>query len=214
MTVLALRASGVGRRVEQLVGPSVAGDHPHLGSLRPGVLGVEPPTPISGHLDARPDRRDVLAEDLGTWPPEQATVLVEALQQAGLSPEARRTREGIMVTVPVEQSDDAHRTLVSNMDAIARAARPPTPSGGRRRRPRPAAPTRTEPSAGSGSAMGSERMLRFARPLGLLLLVVLLASIVRNPLVVMVAVAALVYWLGRQAQRRGDGDGDDEQRRW
>jgi hypothetical protein len=154
----------------------------------------------------------VLAEDLGTWPPEQATVLVEALQQAGLSPEARRTREGILVTVPDEQSDDAHRTLVSNMDAIARAARPPTPSGGRRRRPRPAAPTRTTPSAATGGAMGSERLLRIARPVGLLLLVVVLASIVRNPLVVMVAIAALVYWLGRQAQRRGDGN--DEQRRW
>jgi hypothetical protein len=152
-----------------------------------------------------------LAEDLGTWPPEQATVLVEALQQAGLSPEARRTREGIVVLVPDDQSDDAHRTLVSNMDAIARAARPPSPSGGRRRRPRPAAPTRTEPSAGSGGAMSSERLLRFARPLGLLLLVVLLSSVVRNPIVVIVAVGALVYWLGRQAQRRGEGD--DEQRR-
>jgi hypothetical protein len=154
-----------------------------------------------------------LAEDLGTWPPEQATVLVEALQQAGLSPEARRTREGIVVTVPDEQSDAAHRTLVSNMDAIARAARPPSPAGGRRRRPRPATPTRTASSSASEGGMPSERLLRIARPLGLLLLVVLLASIVRNPLVVMVAIAALVYWLGRQAQRRGD-DSDDGRRRW
>jgi hypothetical protein len=154
-----------------------------------------------------------LAEDLGTWPPEQATVLVEALQQAGLSPEARRTRDGIVVTVPDEQSDDAHRTLVSNMDAIARAARPPSPSGGRRRRPRPAAPARPSPSSSSeGGGLGSERLLRLARPLGLLLLVVMLAAVVRNPLVMLVALAALVYWLGRQAQRRNDGD--DERRRW
>jgi hypothetical protein len=153
-----------------------------------------------------------LAEDLGTWPPEQATVLVEALQQAGLTPDARRTREGIVVTVPDEQSDDAHRTLVNNMDAIARAARPPTAAGGRRRRPRPAAPTRTASSSSDGGPMSSERLLRLARPVGLLLLVVLLASVVRSPLVVMVAIAALVYWLGRQAQRRGDGN--DEQRRW
>jgi hypothetical protein len=152
-----------------------------------------------------------LAEDLGTWPPEQATVLVEALQQAGLSPEARRTREGIIVTVPDEQSDDAHRTLVSNMDAIARAARPPGPAGGRRRRPRQMAPARTASSSGGGT-MSTERLLRFARPLGLLLLVVLLASVVRQPLVMILALGALVYWLGRQAQRR-DGGNDDHRRR-
>jgi lipase chaperone LimK len=39
-----------------------------------------------------------VAEELGTWPAEQATVLLEVLQQAGLNPTATRTREGILVT--------------------------------------------------------------------------------------------------------------------
>lgn len=148
-----------------------------------------------------------MAEDLGTWPPEQATVLVEALQQAGLQPQAKRSREGIIVTVPDEQSDAAHRTLVANMDTIARAARPP---GGRRRRaPRPAsAPGPARQKATSSSpAMGSEKLQRVARPLGLVLLVLLVASVIRNPIVVVLAVGALVYYLGRQAQQRGDDPG-------
>jgi hypothetical protein len=152
-----------------------------------------------------------VAEDLGTWPPEQATVLVEALQQAGLAPEAKRTREGILVTVPDEQSDEAHRTLVANMDAIARAARPQAPPGGRRRRPRPTPERRSTTSETEGGALSSERMLRLARPIGLLLVALMLAAVVRNPIVIVLALAALVYWLGRQAQQRGD-DGDE--RRW
>jgi hypothetical protein len=152
-----------------------------------------------------------VAEDLGTWPPEQATVLVEVLQQAGLAPEAKRTREGIVVTVPDEQSDEAHRTLVANMDTIARAARPPTGAGGRRRRPRPSVPTRASTATSESGKLGSERMLRLARPLGIVLLVLLLAAVVRQPFVIVLALGALVYVLGRQAQQRGEG-GDDPRR--
>jgi hypothetical protein len=151
-----------------------------------------------------------VAEDLGTWPPEQATVLVDALQQAGLAPEAKRTREGILVTVPDEQSDEAHRTLVANMDAIARAARPhAAPGGGRRRRPRPAPQRQAAPEEADG-ALASERMLRLARPLGLLLVVLLLAWIRVPVIVIVLAVAVVVYLLGKQAQQRGE---DDEDRR-
>jgi hypothetical protein len=143
-----------------------------------------------------------LAEDLGTWPPEQATVLLEVLQQAGLSPEARRTRDGVLVTVPEEESDEAHRQLVSNMDAIARAAKRP-PVSGPRRKPRPV--------LGAGSEqerkLGSGRMLRLARPLGLLLVGLLLAGVMRGPAtlpIIVFTVAGAIYLIGKQTQ-----DGDD-----
>jgi hypothetical protein len=41
-----------------------------------------------------------VAADLGTWPAEQATVLLEVLHTAGLHPEARRGRDGVHVTRP------------------------------------------------------------------------------------------------------------------
>jgi hypothetical protein len=152
-----------------------------------------------------------VAEDLGTWPAEQATVLLEVLQKAGLTPEAKRTRDGIVVTVPDEQGDQAHRTLVQNMDTIAQAARPA--GGGRRgRAPRPVQkPTRPARQGGAGGSP-SDRVQRLLRPMGLLLLGLLLLTFVRNPLVVIIAIAALVYVLGKQAQQRGDGD--DHRRRF
>jgi hypothetical protein len=144
-----------------------------------------------------------VAEDLGTWAPEQATVLLEALQQAGLSPEAKRSREGILVTVPDEEADEAHRTLVANMDAIARAARSPVGSRGRRQRP-----ARTERSSDGGEErkLTTQRLTGFARPLALVLLGSLIAAAVpalRLPVIV-ATIAAVVYLVGKQAQREQD----------
>lgn len=74
-----------------------------------------------------------MAADLGTWPAEQATVLLEVLQAGGLHPDARRVRGEVHVTVPEDEGDKAHATLVANMDRIAQAARPTRSSGGRGR---------------------------------------------------------------------------------
>ncbi len=147
-----------------------------------------------------------MAEDLGPWPPAQATVLLEVLKKAGLDPDAKRTREGIQVTVPDEQADDAHRILVANMDEIAQAAR--TPSKGRGTRPTEGRSRgQRSPSASSDSSLPTERLTKLARPLGLLivlLLVVGLAGPLRLPLLV-IGVGALIYFIGKQAQRE-NGD--------
>jgi hypothetical protein len=149
-----------------------------------------------------------VAEDLGTWPPEQAMVLVEVLQGAGLTPDAKRTRDGVRVSVPAEESDDAHRQLVEHMDDIARAAKQPRPpSTGARRRPRPVKGA-DNPQPKDPQQLASERMLRIAKPLGLLLVALLLFAVLRNPLVVAVALGALIYILGRRAQQRGEDGGD------
>lgn len=145
-----------------------------------------------------------MAEDLGTWAPEQATVLLEVLQQAGLAPQARRTREGIVVTVPTEQADEAHRQLVANMDAIARAAR----SGGSGSRRRQQAPRPSRQQASGSSPLTSERFLRRGRPLAILIVGVMLATLMPGPLrwlIIIAAVGALVYVLGKQGQQ-GGGD--------
>lgn len=144
-----------------------------------------------------------MAEDLGTWAPEQATVLLEVLQQAGLAPQARRTRDGIVVTVPTEQADEAHRQLVANMDAIARAAR----SGGSGSRRRQQAPRASRQPASGSSPLTSERFLRRGRPLAILIVGVMLAALMPGPLrwmVIIAAVGALVYVLGKQGQHGGD----------
>lgn len=75
-----------------------------------------------------------MAADLGTWPAEQATVLLEVLHNHGLHPDARRGRDGVHVTVPDEEGDRAHATLVAQMDTIAQAARPASAHRGRRLR--------------------------------------------------------------------------------
>lgn len=147
-----------------------------------------------------------MAADLGTWPPEQATVLYQVLQDAGLSPQAKRTREGVKVTVDDDEADRAHQTLVANMDAIARAARPPTPKAGPRRRARPG-PAQERPTR-DGSPLASQKLQRLSRPLGLLLIGLLLATIIR-PLalpIVVFTVAGIVYLLGKQTQAEGDED--------
>lgn len=135
-------------------------------------------------------------------------VLLEVLQSAGLSPDAKRTREGILVTVPDEESDEAHRQLVANMDAIARAAKQPRPSPGARRRPRPVKGA-DHPEQKDPRQLASERMLRLAKPLGVLLIALILMSIVRNPLIVAAIVGVLIYLLGRRAQQQ---DGPDDPR--
>lgn len=146
-----------------------------------------------------------MAEDLGTWPPEQATVLVEVLQQAGITPQARRTREGIEVTVNEGDSDQAHATLVANMDTIARAARSSHGDGPRRRArsagQRSGGGARSEPAQ---RPLTSQRLSRFARPLAILLAALLLAAIpIPLPLRLLVLAAAvltIVWLLGRDPE--------------
>ena len=147
-----------------------------------------------------------MAGDLGAWPPTQATVLLEVLKKAGLEPEAKRTREGILVTVPDEQVDDANRLLVTHMDEIAQAAR--SPAAGRRRA-RPAGtpgPSRQRPSSDTPPTLPTERLTRLGRPLGLFLVLLLLTMLapvaLRLPLLIF-GVAGIVYLLGKQAQREG-----------
>jgi len=146
-----------------------------------------------------------VAKDLGTWPPEQATVLVQVLQRANLSPDARRTREGILVTVPDDQADVAVRALADNMDAIADAAR--SRAEARRRRSREARQgERGGPSASSAPQLTSERLLGLARPVALLLVgLLVLSSVARvSPVLALVGVGVGIYLLGRKVQ---DGDG-------
>ncbi|MFP4635871.1 MAG: hypothetical protein ACLFRD_08420 [Nitriliruptoraceae bacterium] len=146
-----------------------------------------------------------MAEELGTWPAEQATVLLEVLQKAGLTPEAKRTRDGVLVTVPSEQADEANRQLVANMDAIAKAARQPRSSSSSQsgRRPRAVKGADNQPER-SAQQLSSERLMRIAKPLGLILIGLLLLGVIRNPIVVVAVVAVLVYFLGKRAQRGGD----------
>jgi hypothetical protein len=145
-----------------------------------------------------------VAEELGTWPAEQATVLLEVLQQAGLNPTATRTREGILVTVPEGESDEAHRQLVSHMDQIARAARPPASQRGKRAKPQRGAPKQ------KSETLASERMLGMARPVVVVLvaLLVLGAVALRQPLIAILAIGALIYVIGKRAQDRGDDPRD------
>jgi hypothetical protein len=147
-----------------------------------------------------------VAEDLGTWPPEQARVLLDALQQAGLSPKARRTREGISVTVDDAEADEAHRTLVANMDAIARAAR-----GSQQQRKARTRATGPERGGSDKRSLTSERFGSLSRPLMILVIGAILALIIaplRLPIMIF-TIAALVYVLGKQVQ---DGGSEDPRR--
>ena len=152
-----------------------------------------------------------MASDLGAWPAEQASVLLEVLQRDGLTPEARRTREGILVLVPDEQSDQAHQVLAANMDVIARAARP-APGPGGRGRARPAG-RRPEPQqrrrhADQNARLTSERMLRIGPAVALFLVTLLLAGLVPVAALPILAtgVLASIWLLGKQAQDDQDGD--------
>jgi len=145
-----------------------------------------------------------VAKDLGTWPPEQATVLVQVLQRANLTPDAKRTRAGIVVTVPDEQADVAVRALADNMDAIADAARSRTEA--KRRRAREA--TGRGPGRGSGASgpLPTERLLGAARPIALLLVGLLVLSAVAriSPPLALLGVGAGIYLLGRRQDGRAD----------
>lgn len=138
-----------------------------------------------------------MAVDLGTWQPAQATVLVQVLRRAGLAPEAKRTRAGIVVTVPDEEGDRAHRALAANMDAIADAARAPAPT----LRPRRAAGAHP-----SERPLTTERIVATARPIAIVLVAVLVLGAVGrvSPLLAIVGVGVGVYLLGRRAQARGE----------
>lgn len=149
-----------------------------------------------------------MAKDLGTWPPEQATVLVQVLQRADLTPDARRTRAGIVVTVPDAQADVAVRALAENMDAIADAAR--SRAEAKQRRSRDA--RRAERGGRGGSdrptsdRLPTERLLGAARPIALLLVALLvLGAVARvSTFLALIGVGVGVYLLGRRTQ---DGDG-------
>lgn len=150
-----------------------------------------------------------MAEDLGTWPPEQATVLVEVLQQAGITPQAKRTRDGIEVTVEDGDTDQAHATLVANMDAIARAARTSNPEGGRRRARTPTTRHGAGPKNTPERQLTSQRMSRFARPIAILVAALMLAAApIPGPLrllIVAAAVLGIVWMLGREPDEGADG---------
>jgi hypothetical protein len=139
-----------------------------------------------------------VAVDLGTWQSAQATVLVQVLRRAQLNPDAKRTRAGIVVTVPDEEADRAHRAIAANMDAIADAARS-TPTVRRPSRP-----------AGSGHPserpLATERILGAARPIALVLVAVLVLGVIGrvSPLLAIAGVGVGVYLLGRRAQSRGE----------
>lgn len=144
-----------------------------------------------------------MSGDLGAWPPAQATVLLEVLKKDGLDPEAKRTRDGIQVTVPDEQLDRANLLLVKHMDEIAQAARSP---GGARRKPRAAAAQGRQRPRAPEPPLPTERLTRLGRPLGLFLVLLLLTVIapvaLRLPLLIF-GVAGIIYLLGKQAQREG-----------
>jgi biopolymer transport protein ExbB/TolQ len=151
---------------------------------------------------------DVVAKDLGTWPPEQATILVQVLQRANVSPETKRTRQGILVTVPDEQADIAVRALTDNMDAIADAAR--SRAEARRRRDRDQRTRGARETGRSGeSQLTSERMRGAARPLAILLVGLLVLSTVArvSPLLALLGVGFGIYLLGRRAHDGQDGMG-------
>jgi hypothetical protein len=150
-----------------------------------------------------------VSEDLGTWPAEQATVLLDVLQKAGLSPQAKRSKGGVTVTVPDDESDEAHRQLVANMDAIANAARRPKPAAGQRaRRPRPVKGA-DHPAEKDPSQLASERLKKVALPVAVVLVALLVFGTLGRvqPILGIVVVGALIYFLGRRAQQRGDEDG-------
>ena len=137
-------------------------------------------------------------------------MLVQVLQRANLTPDARRTREGIVVTVPDAQADVAVRALADNMDTIADAARSRTEA--RRRRAREA---RTVAHPGPGRAtdgqLPTERLRAMARPIALLLVGLLVLSTVArvSPVLALLGVGVGIYLLGRRVQ---DGEGGPDGR--
>jgi hypothetical protein len=149
-----------------------------------------------------------VAKDLGTWPPEQATVLVQVLQRARLNPSARRTKEGIVVTVPDEEGAIAMREMTANMEAIADAARSRTEARRRRSRDQRARGTGA-PGGADRPTLTSERLLGAARPLVILLVSLLVLSTIAriSPVLALIGVGVGVYLLGKRTQDGGAGSG-------
>jgi hypothetical protein len=150
-----------------------------------------------------------LAEDLGTWPAEQATVLVDVLQRAGIPPKARRTRAGVEITVDDAQADEAHATLVANMDTIARAARSPAGERPRGRKGRTPAVRGDDEVKPPERPLTAQRLVRFGRPLAILVAGLMIASIMPGPLrfvVLMATVAAMVWLLGKETDHEDPAD--------
>jgi hypothetical protein len=157
-----------------------------------------------------PEAGGHVAKDLGTWPAEQATVLVQVLQRARLNPSARRTKEGIVITVPDEEGAVAMREMTDNMETIADAAR--SRSEARRRRSREQRTRTSSATSGAGRpALTSERLLGVARPLVILLVSLLVLSTVAriSPVLALIGVGVGVYLLGRRTQ---DGQGGNPYR--
>ncbi len=100
-----------------------------------------------------------------------------------------------------QQADQAHQILVANMDVIAQAARA-TPDRTRSRRPKP----RAQRDESAGPQLASERVLKLGRPLGLLIVGLMLAMIIRPLMLPLLVgtVAGVIYLLGKQTQRDGD----------
>ncbi|MFA9445704.1 hypothetical protein [Egicoccus sp. AB-alg6-2] len=144
-----------------------------------------------------------MASDLGAWPAEQASVLLEVLQRDGLTPEAKRTREGIHVLVPDGQSDQAHQVLAANMDVIARAARPGggTARGRRGRRktdptPRPASRGGSRRHEEASPRLASERLMRAGPAIALFLVALLVAGFLPGLAFPILVIGAFVgIWL-------------------
>lgn len=163
-----------------------------------------------------------MAADLGTWPAEQATVLLEVLHTAGLHPKAQRTRGEVHVTVPDEEGDRAHATLVAQMDTIAKAARPARPARGagppRTRRLRAVEspePTGRAAKPSRGRAAGGPKRAGVSRPASggraaapAAIAVTGFAAAFAAPVIgtsptfpLVVMTGALVWVLGKRAQR-------------
>lgn len=147
-----------------------------------------------------------MAEDLGSWPPAQATTLVKVLRKAGVSPSTARDGATVRVTVPEEHADAANAAIAANMDTIARAAREAND-----RRREVAARKRTK--ADRPKPLVMERFARLGPLVGLLLVGVLVIAVVppgARTIVSVVAVVGVLWVAGSSGEgppRGGGGRG-------
>lgn len=141
-----------------------------------------------------------LPEDLGSWPPAQATTLVKVLRKSGVSPETSQDGATVRVTVPDEQAEAANAAIAANMDTIAKAARQANEA-------RQAAAERRKAKADRQPPLVMERFARMGPIVGLLLVAFLVVAIVPGPLKTLFGIVAVVgvLWL---AGRDSDGSSD------
>lgn len=129
-----------------------------------------------------PVERDVA---LGRWPIDTALQVISALEGAGIPARAERTGGEVEVRVPHDERDRAHRVL---------------------------APVRQPPSEQVDRPLLAERMRRLARPLGLVLAVLIAITLsyegpVIGAVVVAIAVAGVAAFIrNRVRDRRTYGD--------